>query len=154
MELLIGKLTMKDPSERFYHWGDICHAVSLIIAGETIGVTFDKSRSSIKVSEQEMPEPSKPVEVVETNDVPVVEDVVVKKKVVFNKEHAQKHRDRHRESLIPDAPIPATMHFIMIIVVVSVWLLVAGIVNYRYLSAPVFDQPQIRLVVDKIMPEK
>jgi serine/threonine-protein kinase len=154
MELLIGKLTMKDPSDRFYHWGDICHAISLIIAGETIGITFDKPNSSVKVSEQEMPEISKPVEVLEKDDTPIVEDVAAKKKVVFNREHAQKNRDRHRESLVPDASIPAPMHFVMILVVVSVWLLVAGMVNYRYLSAPIFDQPQIRLVVDKIMPLK
>jgi len=153
MELLLAKLTTKDPSERFYHWGDICHAISLITAGEKIGITVERSKSSIKISDQEVPDVSKPVEKVEPKDSVEVENVQSKQKIIFDREHAQKHRDRHRQTLIPDAPIPAAMHVVMMVIVVVVWLLIAGIVNYRYLSAPVFGQPHIKMVVDKIMPE-
>ena len=153
VELLLSKLTMKDPSDRFYHWGDICHAISLMKAGEKIGITVDRAKSSIKISDQEIPDISKPLEKVEFKDSVEVKKVQTKKKIVFDREHAQKNRERHKQTLIPDAPIPAAMHFVMIVIVVAVWLLIAGIVNYRYLSAPVFYQPQIKMVVDKIMPK-
>jgi serine/threonine protein kinase len=152
MELLLARLTMKNPSDRFYHWGDICHAISLIKAGEKIGITVDRHKSTIKISNQEIPDISKAVEKVESKDSVEVKNVQTKKKIVFDREHAQKNRDRRKQTLIPDAPIPAAMHLVMILIVVAVWLLIAGIVNYRYLSAPVFDQLQIKMVVDKIMP--
>ncbi|MDA3800010.1 MAG: protein kinase [Kiritimatiellae bacterium] len=152
MELLIGKLTMKDPADRFYHWEDFSHAISLIKTGENLGITFDKSQSSTKIAEV-ADKVDKTVEVVESKDEAVIESVEEKKKITLNREHAQKNRTRHKESLIPDAPIPFAMHLIMLVIVVAVWIVIAGIVNYRYLSKPVFEQPQIRQFVDKIMPE-
>lgn len=152
MELLIGKLTMKDPSERFYHWEDVSHAISLIKTGENIGITFDKLQSSIKVADVSV-KIEKPVEVVEPKNESVVESIEDKKKVIFNREQAQKNRARHKESLIPAPPIPFAIHLIMLVVVVAVWLSIAGIVNYRYLSKPVFEQPHIKQLVDKVMPE-